>query len=145
MACALDAGSELRGIETDPQLDKVGIKQVMSSLDVEEALANGLETTKTTPTRKDLLDEPDMPTITIPCYLYDLLFGSRPTAYMTGQGDKKVRPDEDKSNICTDTGAPICVTGSLENTTDVVKKLIRVEMAKNGTSMKAMHVCMKTS
>ena len=71
----------------------------MSSLDVEEALANGLETTTTTPSRKDLLDEPGMPTIPIPssCYLYDLLFGSRPKAYMAGQEDKKVRPDEDKS------------------------------------------------
>ena len=153
MARALDAGSddaftgrtsELRGKETDPQPDRVGFKQVMSSLDVEEALANGLETTKTTPTRKDLLDEPDMPTVTIPCYLYDLLFGSRPKAYMAGQEDKKIRPDEDKSNICTDTGASICVTGSLENTTDVVEKLVRVEMAENGTSMKATHVCMKT-
>ena len=65
----------------------------MSSLGVEDALANGLETTKMTPTRKDLLDEPDMPTITIPCYLYDLLFGSRPKAYMAGQEDKNIRPD----------------------------------------------------
>ena len=153
MARALDAGSgdaftgrtsELRGKEKDPQPDRVGFKQVMSSLGVEDALANGLETTKTTPTRKDLLDEPDMPTITIPCYLYDLLFGSRPKAYMAGQEDKNIRPDEDKSNICTDTGASICVTGSLENTTDVVEKLVRVEMAENGTSMKATHVCMKT-
>ena len=67
MARALDAGSddsftgrtsELRGKETDAQQDRVGFKQVMSSLDVEEAPANGLETTKTTvtPTRKDLLD-----------------------------------------------------------------------------------------
>ena len=49
MARALDAGSgnaftcrtsELRGKETDPQPDRVGFKQVMSSLgDVEEALA----------------------------------------------------------------------------------------------------------
>ena len=62
-------------------------------------------------------------------------------AYMAGQEDKKIRPDEDKSNICTDTGASICVTGSLENTTDVVEKVVRVE---NGTSMKATHVCMKT-
>ena len=154
MARALDAGSgdaftgrtsELRGKEKDPQPDRVGFKQVMSSLGVEDALANGLETTKTTPTRKDLLDEPDMPTITIPCYLYDLLFGSRPKAYMAGQEDKNIRPDEDKSNICTDTGASICVTGSLENTTDVVEKLVRVEMAENGTSIKATHVCMKTS
>ena len=109
MARTLDAGSgdaftwrtsELRWKETDPRPNRVGFKQVMSSLDVEEALANGLETTKTTPTRKDLLDEPDMPTVTIPCYLYDLLFGSRPKAYMAGQGDiirdKKVRPDEVK-------------------------------------------------
>jgi len=125
MARALDAGSgdaftgrtsELRGKEKDPQPDRVGFKQVMSSLGVEDALANGLETTKMTPTRKDLLDEQDMPTITIPCYLYDLLFGSRPKAYMAGQEDKNIRPDEDKSNICTDTGASICVTGSLENT-----------------------------
>ena len=80
----------------------------MSSLDVEEALANGLETTKTTPTRKDLLDEPDMPTVTIPCYLHDLLFGSRPKVYKAGQEDKKVSPDDDKLNICTDTRASIC-------------------------------------
>jgi hypothetical protein len=101
MARALDAGSgdaftsrisELLGKETDPQPDMVGFKQVMSSLCVEDALANGLETTKTTPKRKDLLDEPDMPTITIPCYLYDLLFGSRPKAYMAGQEDKNIRP-----------------------------------------------------
>ncbi len=63
---------------------------------------------------------------------------------MAGQEDKNIRPDEDKSNICTDTGASICVTGSLENTTDVVQELVRVEMAENGTSMKATHVCMKT-
>jgi hypothetical protein len=96
MARALDAGSgdaftgrtsELRGKEKDPQPDRVGFKQVMSSLGVEDALANGLETTKTTPTGKDLLDEPDMPTITIPCYLHDLLFGSRPKAYMAAQED----------------------------------------------------------
>ncbi len=108
-------------------------------------MANGLETTKTTPTGKDLPDKPGMPTITIPwnpCYLYDLLFGSRPKAYMAGQED--IRPDEDKSNICTDTGASICVTGSLENTIDVVEKLVCVEMAENGTSMKATHVCMET-
>ena len=36
------------------------------------------------------------------------------------------------------------MTGSLENTTDVVEKLVRVEMAENGTSMKATHVRMKT-
>ena len=111
MARALDAGSddaftgsssELRGKETDPQPDRVGFKPVMSSLDNEETLANELETTKTTPTRNDLLDEPDimeadMSTVTIPCYLYDLLFGSRPKAYIAWQEDKKVRPDEDKS------------------------------------------------
>ena len=85
-----------------------------------------------------------MPTVTIPCYLYDLLFGSRPKAYMAGREDKKIRPDEDKSNICTATGALICVTGSLENTTDVVEKLVRVEMVENGASMKAAHNCMKT-
>jgi hypothetical protein len=54
MARALDAGSgdaftgrtsELRGKEKDSQPDKVGFKQVMSSLVVEDALANGLETT----------------------------------------------------------------------------------------------------
>ena len=75
MARALDAGSgdaftgrtsERRGKDTDPQPNRVGFKQVMSSLDVEEALANGLETTKTTPTRKDLLDEPGMPTSLLP-------------------------------------------------------------------------------
>ena len=53
MARALDDGfddaftgrtSELRWKETDPQPDRVGFKQVMASLDVEEALANGLET-----------------------------------------------------------------------------------------------------
>ena len=110
MARALDAWSddaftcctsELCEKETGPQPDRVGFKQVMSSLDVEEA--KGLETTKTTPMRKDLLDEPDMPTVNIPCYLYDLLFGSRPKAYMAGQEGKKVHPDEVKSNICTDT------------------------------------------
>ncbi len=114
MARALDAGSgdafigrtsELRGKETEPQSDRVGFKQVMSSLSVEDALANGLEATKTTPTRKDLLDEPDMQTITIPSYLYDLLFGSKPKAYMAGHEDKNIRPDEDKSDICTDTRA----------------------------------------
>ena len=49
MARALDAGSddaftghtsELCWKETDPQQDRVGFKQVISSLDVEEALAN---------------------------------------------------------------------------------------------------------
>jgi hypothetical protein len=53
-----------------------------------------------------------MPTISIPCCLYDLLFGSRPKAYMAGQEDKNICADEDKSNICTDTGASIFVTGS---------------------------------
>ncbi len=65
MTRALDAGSgdafigrtsELRGREKDPQQDRVGFKLVMSSLCVEDALANGLKTTKVTPTRKDLLD-----------------------------------------------------------------------------------------
>ncbi len=65
MARALNAGSwdaftcstsELRGKEKDPQPDRVGFKQVMSSLGVEDALANQLETIKMTPTRKDLLD-----------------------------------------------------------------------------------------
>ena len=46
---------------------------------------------------------------------------------MAGQEDKKIRPGEDKSNMCTDTGASICVTGSLENATDVVENLVRVE------------------
>ncbi len=110
MARALDAGpgdcvtcstSELRGEETDPQQDRVGFKQVMSSLGVEDALANGLEKTKTMPNRKDLLDKQDMPKITIPCYLYDLLCGCRPKAYMAGQEDKNIHPDEDNSNICT--------------------------------------------
>ncbi len=63
---------------------------------------------------------------------------------MAGQEDKNIRPDEDNSNICTDTGVSICVTGSLENTKHVVEKLICVEMADNGTSIKATHVCMKT-
>ena len=63
---------------------------------------------------------------------------------MAGQEDKKVRPDGDRLNICTDTGASICGMGSHENTTDVVEKVVRVEMAENGTSMKATHVCMKT-
>ncbi len=121
--------SELRWKGTDPQQDRGGFKQVKTSLVVEDALANGIETTKTTPTRKDLLDEQDRPTITLPCYLYDFLFGSRPKAYMAGQEDKNIRPVKDKSNICTDTEASICVTGSLENTTNVVEKLVRVEMA----------------
>ncbi len=65
MARALDAGScdaftcstsELREKEMDQQPDRIEFKQVMSSLGVEDALANRLETTKTTPTRKDLLD-----------------------------------------------------------------------------------------
>ncbi len=68
----------MKSPEKDPQPDRVGFKQVRSSLGVEDALANGLETTKTTLTRKDLLHEPDMPTKTILCYHYDLLFGSRP-------------------------------------------------------------------
>jgi hypothetical protein len=85
-----------------------------------------------------------MQTITIPCYLYDFLFGSRPKAYIAGQEDKKIRPDEDKSNICTNTGASIGVTDSLQNTTNVVEKLVSVEMAENGTWMKTTHVCMKT-
>ncbi len=54
---------------------------------------------------------------------------------MAGQEDKNIRPDEDKSNICTDTGA---------STTNVVDKLVRVKMAENGTSMKATHVCLKS-
>ena len=97
MASALDAGSddaftgrtsELRGKETDPKQDRVGFKQVMSSLGIEDALANGLKTTKTTPTRKDLLDdsELDMPAITIPCYLYDLSLA--PGQRRTWQGKK---------------------------------------------------------
>ncbi len=69
----------------------------MSSLGVGDALANGIETTKTKPTRKDL------------------------KAYTTGQEDRNICPDEDKSNICTDTGASICVTGCLENTANVVE------------------------
>jgi hypothetical protein len=65
MVCSLDAGSgdtftcstsELRWKETDLQLDRVGFKQIMSSLGVEDALTNGLKITKTTPSRKDLLD-----------------------------------------------------------------------------------------
>jgi hypothetical protein len=66
---------------------------------------------------------------------------------MAGQEDKDIRPDEDKSNICTYTGASICVTGSLENATNVVEILVRVdsvEIAAYRTSMKATHVCMKT-
>ena len=67
---------------------------------------------------------------------------------MAAQEDENIRPDEDKSNICPvhqiDAGVSICVTGSLENTTDVIEKLVRVEIAENGTSMKATHVCMKT-
>ncbi len=72
MARALDAGSgdaftsstsELRWKETGPQQERVGFKRVMSSQGVEDALlANGLETTKTTPTSKDLLEKQDMPT-----------------------------------------------------------------------------------
>jgi hypothetical protein len=91
MARALYAGSgdaftcrtsELRWKETDPQPDRVEFKQVMSSFCVDDALTNGFETAKTTPTRTDLFDEPDMTTMTIPCYLYDLLFGSKPKAYL---------------------------------------------------------------
>ena len=61
MVRALDAGScdtftgstsELHWKETDPQQDRVGFKQVMSRLCVEDALANGLETTKTTPAQR---------------------------------------------------------------------------------------------
>ncbi len=86
----------------------------MSGLCVEDALANGIETTKTTPMRKYLLDAQGMHPITVPCYLYGLLFGSRPKAYMAGQVDKNIRPDIDKSNVCTDTEASIFVTGSLK-------------------------------
>ena len=64
---------------------------------------------------------------------------------MVGQEDRNFSPDEDKSNICTDPGASVCNTGSLENTTDVVENLVRVEMAENGTWMKATHVCMNTN
>ena len=73
----------------------------MSSLDVKEALANGLETTKTTPTRKDLLDEPDMPTVTIPCYLYDLLFGSRLKAYMGKEIRRSVQMKLNQTSVQT--------------------------------------------
>ena len=41
-----------------------------------------------------------------------------------------MRTFEDKSNICTDTGASICVTGSLENATNMVEKLVRVGWQK---------------
>ena len=97
MARALDTGSrdaftcrtsELRGEETqetDPQPDRVDSNRLYQ--------ASTLKTP--TPTRKDLLDEPDMPTVTMPCYLYDLLFGSGPKAYMAGQEDRNIRPDED--------------------------------------------------
>ena len=61
--------------------------------------------------------------ITFPCYLYDLLFGGgRPKALVAGQEDRNILPDEDKSNICKDPGASVCVTGSLENTINVVEK-----------------------
>ena len=51
-----------------------------------------------------------------------MFFESRPKAYMAGQEDRNITPDEDKSNICTDTGASVCITGSLEHTTEVVGK-----------------------
>ena len=85
MARALDAGSddaftgstsELRERGVDPQPNRVGFKQEMSSLDVEYMLASGLETTKTMPTSKDLLDEPDMPTITISCFSISCSLGT---------------------------------------------------------------------
>jgi hypothetical protein len=89
--------SELRGKETDPQQDRVGFKQVLAA---EDALATEIRKTHTTPTRKELLGDPDMPTINIPCYLHDLLINSRPKACMAGQEGRNIPPDEDKSNIC---------------------------------------------
>jgi hypothetical protein len=104
MARALDAGScdaftcrtsELRWKETDPQQDRVGFKQIMASFSVEDALANGLETTKTTPTRKDLLGELDMSTINIPTSMACSLAPDK-YACMAGQEDNNIRQDEDK-------------------------------------------------
>ena len=56
---------------------------------------------------------------------------------MTGR--LSIQPNEDKPNICAYTGASICITDSLENTTNVIEKLVRVEMAENGTLMKVTH------
>ena len=61
-----------------------------------------------------------MPTIEIPPHIHDVVFGSRAKAYMAGQGDRAIPPDEDKSNIYADCGASFCIPGSLENTTDVI-------------------------
>lgn len=61
--------SEIRG---NPQ--RVGFKQVRSTPDVENTPANRLVTTKTAPTREELLDELNMQTIVIPSHLHDAIW-----------------------------------------------------------------------
>jgi hypothetical protein len=58
-------------------------------------------------------------------------------------GDQVIQRDKDKTNICR-VWSIYFVTGSLEKTADMVAKLVCVEMAEYGMSIKEFHTFMKT-
>ena len=82
--------------------------------------------------------------VTIPARLQDVLLGPRAKAYVGRKDGRGTSLEEDKSHICADCGASMTITGSLANTTEVVKKSVIVDMAENGTEMRSTHSCMKT-
>ena len=129
---------------TLPKGTEVELNQVMKSLGSggKEEINNQSDTTGM------LIDDQGRTVIRIPAHLQHVLLGPRAKAYMARPAARpavdRTSVEDDKSNICTDCGASMTITGSLANTTDVQAKSVIVDMAESGTSMSATHTCMKT-
>jgi hypothetical protein len=52
--------------------------------------------------------------------------------------------DDDKGYLCADCGASVTITGSLANSTDIVEKRVKIDMAECGAKMYSSHSCKKT-
>ena len=124
---AADAGA--RALQTCmemtlPKEAEVELEQVMRSLGSggKEEINNQSDTTGM------LIDDQGRMVIRIPAHLQHVLLGPRAKAYMARPAARpavdRTSVEDDKSNICTDCGASMTITGSLANTTDVQAKSV---------------------
>ena len=138
MACMLRGGlavdSGARALDTCmemtlPQEAEVELKQVMKSLGSggKEEIDNQSYTTGVS------IDDQGRMVLRIPAHLHQVLLGPRVKAYMARSAARaaveRTSVEDDKSNICTDCGASMTITGSMANTTDVQAKSVIVDMA----------------
>jgi hypothetical protein len=134
------AGSGARALQTCmemtlPQEAEVELKQVMKSLGSggKEEIDNQSYMTGVS------IDDQGRMVMRIPAHLHHVLLGPRVKAYMARPAARpeveRTSVEDDKSNICTDCGAAMTITGSMANTTDVQVKCTSTDVRVKCTWM----------